>query len=935
MIGFQEPLWLWIGLGLIPAGLLLLRWLEKKANHRLARFADSRLLAQLTAGFSRRGAWTRNILFLSALCLLFAALARPYWGFRYEEAAVEGIDLLIALALSKSMQAEDVAPNRLERSKLAILDLLEEMRGDRVGLIGFAGKAFLQCPLTLDQSAFRQTLEAMDAGTIPSPGTDIAAAIREATGYFEVEDNHRILVLMTDGEDLEASGIAAAREAAEAGVRIFTVGVGSQEGSLIPIRNERGQRDYVRDAQGNPVTSRLDTSTLTSIASATGGSYAPLTAGGNGLLEVYRSGLSDLKKASRQAELQRIPVERFFWPLLGAIGLLLLEPLIRIHRPSTGRAGAAFALLLALLSPPPSEAAPSAIEAQKAFREGDFARSVELYEKAVEASPGDADILFNFGVSLYRNGEYARAVDAYNSALAEAGPGLQAKIFYNQGNAYYRLGESRLESEPALAQDNWKAAIEAYGNARQLEEEAEDIEANHTFVGKELRTHLYPLSIEKLPPSGGEINAPEVLFHRVPGKIEALAADGYVFDRWEGHEFEDPSQARQTVELIEPLALSAHFAKTWELEVKVNDPEMGTAEKSGVYREDEAIGIKADYIEPNAFDRWQAGEGAEIKDPDAAETTVRITQDTEVTAVFVPGFKLEVKLEPEIGGKAGPSGYFPKYDVVPVQAEPRGGFEFEKWEGPWSEPRMEPRTDVALTSDMSITAVMDRIWNLILIPVQEESGKVEGGGNFPVGTVTDIAAIPNEGFEFVRWEGPGVVQPEAAETEVEIQPGDHDLFAIFEQSDSGGNEDQNQEQQNQQNQQDQQGQQNQQNQQNTDQGENQDREKHRSGESSGQKEQNQEQQESGGGEEEESQEETSAGKEPEEETPEGQDEAGPENQPADSSQTESAPLQRVPGRMTQEEARKLLQALEVNEKKLPITEEEGEPANATTRGRDW
>ena len=210
--------------------------------------------------------------------------------------------------------------------------LLEKLEGDRVGLIAFAGQAFLECPLTLDYDAFRQSLEAVDPDIIALGGTDIASAISEAEVTFDQNDNHKILVLITDGEDLGNEGIRRARAAAESGVTIYTVGVGSSSGELIPIRQPDDSIDYLRDDRGNVVKTRLDEQTLLALAKVTDGFYVPLGATGDGLEQVYKNGLSRISKEETRSQMKKVAISRFQWPLVIALVLLFIEPLIGNRR---------------------------------------------------------------------------------------------------------------------------------------------------------------------------------------------------------------------------------------------------------------------------------------------------------------------------------------------------------------------------------------------------------------------------------------------------------------------------------------------------------------------------------------------------------------------------------------------------------------------------
>jgi Ca-activated chloride channel family protein len=228
---FAQPIWLFVGLIACAALLWRYRRFDARQRAELKRFASESLIAQLTGSVSGARRQFKRALVVAGIACAAIALARPLAGFHWEETKRKGLDLLFAVDTSKSMLAQDVRPDRLTRAKMAVEDLLGHLEGDRVGLIAFAGNAFLQCPLTLDYDAFRQSLDAVDTRIIPRGGTDIASAIHEAGAALEGQGhNERILVLLTDGEDLEGSALEAARAAGEQGLKIFTVGVGSANG---------------------------------------------------------------------------------------------------------------------------------------------------------------------------------------------------------------------------------------------------------------------------------------------------------------------------------------------------------------------------------------------------------------------------------------------------------------------------------------------------------------------------------------------------------------------------------------------------------------------------------------------------------------------------------------------------------------------------------
>src|SRR5882724_9285508 len=267
---FAHPHMLWLLAVTVSLLAWFLGWAWRRKQSLVAQFVQSRLLAQLTIGVSPARQKLRLVLIVFAVACAILALARPQWGVESETAKQRGLDIVVAIDTSRSMLAEDVQPNRLARAKLAALDLIKEAKNDRLALIPFAGAAFLQCPLTLDEQAFRQSVEALDVGIIPQGGTALTEAIETAlAAYKEEGDNYKILVLFTDGEDHDSGAVEAAEKAAKAGLRVFTVGVGTPAGELLRATDESGATGYIKDDQGNVVKSRLNETLLQNIASAT------------------------------------------------------------------------------------------------------------------------------------------------------------------------------------------------------------------------------------------------------------------------------------------------------------------------------------------------------------------------------------------------------------------------------------------------------------------------------------------------------------------------------------------------------------------------------------------------------------------------------------------------------------------------------------------
>lgn len=328
---FAEPGWLWLAL-LAPVALSLLQ--QHTANARkkqVALFAAPELLAGLLRSHSPLRRILKNLMLVLCVAAIALALARPQWGETTEISQALGEDILFVLDCSKSMLATDVHPSRLERSKLAILDFVQRHGRGRFGLVAFAGQAFLQCPLTFDYDAFRDSLMAVDEKTIPVPGTDIGRALDESALALEKNDRRKIMVLVTDGEDLEKTGIKTAQALAEKHIVIYTIGVGTAAGSPIQIVNDRGQSDFVRDPSGNVVKSQLDEATLTAIAQATHGAYHPLGGLGEGLDQV-RHLVENSTKIGDYSHVRKLGVDRFHLPVAAAIVLLVAESLVGTRR---------------------------------------------------------------------------------------------------------------------------------------------------------------------------------------------------------------------------------------------------------------------------------------------------------------------------------------------------------------------------------------------------------------------------------------------------------------------------------------------------------------------------------------------------------------------------------------------------------------------------
>ncbi len=329
---FQDPSSFYL-LFLIPLVGGLFLWSVRRKVKAAARLGDPGLIRKLSASTSPVQDRVKSALFLTSLFFFILALARPQWGQKTEEVVRSGVDIFLALDTSFSMDATDVVPSRMEKAQHIASVLMDELEGNRIGLIVFAGGAFVQCPLTLDYGAARIFLDAISTGVVPVPGTNLASALEAARqGFVAKESKYKVVILLTDGEQHEGEPLEAARSARDEGVLIHTVGVGTPGGDPIPIRDEDGEIiDYKRDENNQPVLSRLDEDMLGRIALATGGKYWRATDRESEVEEI--AGLiTEMEAKELASKLYTRYEERFYWPLGIAIGFLAAETVIPRRR---------------------------------------------------------------------------------------------------------------------------------------------------------------------------------------------------------------------------------------------------------------------------------------------------------------------------------------------------------------------------------------------------------------------------------------------------------------------------------------------------------------------------------------------------------------------------------------------------------------------------
>ncbi len=311
------------GLVSVPAAALFFYFVARQTDHTLAAFGDSALMERLTATVNRSGRLAKRILVVVVLGLLVFALARPQFGTRVETVKREGLDVIVAIDVSRSMLAEDIAPNRLEKAKFTVSTLIRRLDGDRVGLVAFAGEAFVQSPLTLDYAAALLFLNAMEPDIVSVQGTDLGAALQTALDAFDAGTNqHRALIVITDGEDHERGIDDAVERATDEGVRILAVGMGTPAGVPVPQFDAAGRRTgFMRDEGGNVITSVLDETTLVRIVEETSGQYYRASPRGSELDELVEELTGETGR-----ELESLEVTQFEeqFQIFVGLGLLLL-----------------------------------------------------------------------------------------------------------------------------------------------------------------------------------------------------------------------------------------------------------------------------------------------------------------------------------------------------------------------------------------------------------------------------------------------------------------------------------------------------------------------------------------------------------------------------------------------------------------------------------
>lgn len=474
-----DVLWLLLVIPISAVGLWISHRSRKKSLHA---FVSESLLPVLAMERSVAKWIMKNVLLLLAAAFLILALADPQVGTRLEEVKREGIDLFVALDVSLSMKSEDIRPSRLEKAKRDVSELLKKLAGDRVGLIVFAGEAYVQFPLTTDYSAADLFLSAVDVDAVPVPGTMIGNAITLALKSFPTDaPTKKAIVVVSDGENTEGDVMGAVEEAKKAGVRVYGVGMGSTEGGPIPMYDGSGNRsDYKRDGAGSIVLSKLDETMLQQIAAATGGSY--YRAGNGNEIDKIFNELASLERTEFASKQVSGFESRYQWPLAAGLFFLLLELLLSDRRTRWVAwlkrllpAGTTVFVFLACVPASAQTSGSHIREGNRVYEKGKYDESEVAYRKALERDPKSTPAQFNLGNSQYKQQRFDEAARSFNSSTATLTTAEEkAASWHNLGNAMYRA-------------EKYPESIESYRRALKLNPADDDTRYNLLMAREKLK----------------------------------------------------------------------------------------------------------------------------------------------------------------------------------------------------------------------------------------------------------------------------------------------------------------------------------------------------------------------------------------------------------------------------------------------------------------
>ncbi len=439
MFRFEDPAYLYL-LVLVPILALIRFYSYRNQKKRLRKFGDPNLLKELMPDVSRWRPSVKFWLLEAALTLMIVMLARPQMGTRISHEKRTGIETIIAMDISNSMLAEDVVPSRLERSKMMVENLVDNFTNDKIGLIVFAGDAFVQLPITSDYVSAKMFLSSIDPSMIQTQGTDIATAISMATHSFTPEENiGKAIIIITDGEDHEGGATEAAEEAKKLGMRVYVLGVGSVKGSPIPVP---GTGDYMRDNTGEVVMSALNEQMCREVAQAGGGAYIHVENNSSAQRQLDEE-LDKLEKRETESTIYSDYDEQFQAVGILALLLLLIEicvfdrknPLLKnLSLFGNKKQGTALLVLMFALSASAQDARQYIRNGNKLYRAGDYVKAEVAYSKAVAKDSLNPQAAYNLGNALMMQQKDSSAIVQYQKAARlEKNPLRLSQSFHNIG----------------------------------------------------------------------------------------------------------------------------------------------------------------------------------------------------------------------------------------------------------------------------------------------------------------------------------------------------------------------------------------------------------------------------------------------------------------------------------------------------------------------
>ncbi len=446
----------------VPLLFLVIYYGMRKRQRILDRFSTPRGQMAIAPENTTRRRWGKSMLVLLVVLFLSVALSGPKYGFRWQKIEQKGVDIMIALDCSRSMTAADIKPSRLDRAKREVFDLLGMLKGDRVGLVAFAGTAFLQCPLTLDYETFNLFLNTLSPDYLPVGGTDIKGAVEAALeGFDEKSSSEKAIILITDGENTgEGDSVKTAEVLKEKGIKLFCIGVGSREG--VPVPEPSG--GFKKDRSGKIILSRLDENTLKQMAVITGGTYVRSVAGDMDLDAIYTREIREKMEATTlKSGRKQIWEDRFQWPLAVAVIFLVLELFLPVVRKQV-LLTLVFGLLLLMPQVPFAAGIKNGVDA---YEKGDYDRALKLFIDAQLKDPDKPEILYNIGNAYYKKGEFESAAEHYKQVLGTKKQALKKRALYNLGNAEFKNGD------PKAAIKHYEAVLDLDPDDRQARENLE------------------------------------------------------------------------------------------------------------------------------------------------------------------------------------------------------------------------------------------------------------------------------------------------------------------------------------------------------------------------------------------------------------------------------------------------------------------------------